>query len=97
MGGHALRVGELIHMLVLTRKPKQRIMIGDDVEITLLSAAGGRVRLGIQAPSDVQVYRTEIYAEINRGGRARNDVGSGPGDVLPVPGGALRQRVHPAG
>ncbi len=48
-------------VLVLTRKPKQRIMIGDDVEITLLSAAGGKVRLGIQAPADVPVYRTEIY------------------------------------
>jgi carbon storage regulator len=51
-------------VLVLTRKPKQRIMIGDDVEIILLSAAGGKVRLGIQAPADVPVYRTEIYTEI---------------------------------
>ena len=41
-------------------------MIGDDVEIILLSAAGGKVRLGIQAPSDVRVYRTEIYTEIRR-------------------------------
>jgi carbon storage regulator len=84
-------------MLVLTRKPKERIMIGDDVEITLLSAVGGRVRLGIRAPSDVPVYRTEIYTEINRGGRAREDLGSRPGDTLPVPGRAFGQRVHPAG
>ena len=63
-------VGELIGVLVLTRKPKQRIMIGDDVEIILLSAAGGKVRLGIQAPSDVPVYRTEIYTEIRRERRA---------------------------
>jgi carbon storage regulator len=84
-------------MLVLTRKPKERIMIGDDVEITLLSAAGGRVRLGIRAPSDVAVYRTEIYTEINRGETARKDLGSQPGDGLPVPGRALGQRVHPAG
>jgi carbon storage regulator len=59
-------VGEFIGVLVLTRKPKQRIMIGDDVEIILLSAAGGKVRLGIQAPSDVPVYRTEIYTEIQQ-------------------------------
>jgi carbon storage regulator len=41
-------------------------MIGDDVEIILLSAAGGKVRLGIQAPSEVPVYRTEIYTEIRQ-------------------------------
>jgi carbon storage regulator len=63
-------VGEFIGVLVLTRKPKQRIMIGDDVEIILLSAAGGKVRLGIQAPSDVPVYRTEIYTEIRQERRA---------------------------
>ncbi len=62
--------GEFIGVLVLTRKPKQRIMIGDDVEIILLSAAGGKVRLGIQAPSEVPVYRTEIYTEIRQEHRA---------------------------
>ncbi len=59
-------VGEFIRVLVLTRKPKQRIMIGDDVEIILLSASGGKVRLGIQAPSEIPVYRTEIYTEIRQ-------------------------------
>jgi carbon storage regulator len=63
-------VGEFIGVLVLTRKPKQRIMIGDDVEIILLSAAGGKVRLGIEAPSEVPVYRTEIYTEIRQERRA---------------------------
>jgi len=53
-------------VLVLTRKPKERIMIGDDVEITLLSAGGGKVRLGIQAPADVPVYRTEIYTGLQQ-------------------------------
>jgi carbon storage regulator len=41
-------------------------MIGDDVEVTVLSTAGEKVRLGIQAPSDVPVHRTEIYMEIQR-------------------------------
>jgi carbon storage regulator len=66
-------------MLVLTRKPKQSIMIGDDVEVTVLSADGGKVRLGIQAPSDVPVHRTEIYMAIqgqHEAGGAREDVGS---------------------
>ncbi len=51
-------------MLVLTRKTKQSIMIGDDIEVMVLSNDGTKVRLGIQAPSAVPVHRTEIYAEI---------------------------------
>lgn len=51
-------------MLVLTRKARQSIMIGDDVEVTVLSSDGAKVRLGIQAPSNVPVHRTEIYLEI---------------------------------
>ena len=72
-------------MLVLTRKPKQSIMIGDDVEVTVLSADGRKVRLGIQAPSDVPVHRTEIYMAIQqeRGeGGDREDVGSDVDDPL---------------
>ncbi len=54
-------------MLVLTRKSNQSIMIGDDVEVTVLSVMGDKVRIGIQAPGDVPVFRTEIYLEIRRG------------------------------
>jgi carbon storage regulator len=56
--------GEWVGLLVLTRKPRQSIMIGDHIEVTVLSAAGDKVRLGIQAPADVPVYRSEIYVEI---------------------------------
>ena len=48
-------------MLVLTRKSNQSIMIGDDIELSVLSIAGGTIRLGIQAPRDVPILRTEIY------------------------------------
>jgi carbon storage regulator len=41
-------------------------MIGDDVEVTVLSTNGEKVRLGIQAPSDIPVHRTEIYMEIQQ-------------------------------
>jgi carbon storage regulator len=51
-------------MLVLTRKSGQSIMIGDDIEVRVLSSNGTKVRLGIQAPADVTVHRTEIYLEI---------------------------------
>lgn len=53
-------------MLVLTRKPNQSIMIGDDVEVSVLSVVGEKVRIGIHAPHDVPVFRTEIYVEIQR-------------------------------
>jgi carbon storage regulator len=51
-------------LLVLTRKVKQSIMIGDDVEVAVLSVAGDKVRLGITAPKAVPVFRREIYLEI---------------------------------
>lgn len=55
-----------VQLLVLTRKSNQSIMIGDDVEVTVLSVIGEKVRIGIQAPHDVPVFRTEIYLEIHR-------------------------------
>jgi carbon storage regulator len=51
-------------MLVLTRKSNQSIMIGDDIEVTVLSVMGEKVRIGIQAPRDVPVFRDEVYLEI---------------------------------
>lgn len=54
-------------MLVLTRKPNQSIMIGDNVEVSVLSVVGEKVRIGIHAPQDIPVFRTEIYVELERG------------------------------
>jgi carbon storage regulator len=51
-------------MLVLTRKPNQSIMIGDDVEVFVLSSSGGNIRIGIHAPRHVPVFRKELYLEI---------------------------------
>jgi carbon storage regulator len=48
-------------LLVLTRKTNQSIMIGDDVEVSILSVAGDKVRIGIAAPRDVGVFRKEVY------------------------------------
>jgi carbon storage regulator len=55
-GGH--------QMLVLTRKSNQSIMIGDEIEISVLSIMGEKVRIGIQAPRDIPVFRKEVYLEI---------------------------------
>jgi carbon storage regulator len=61
-------------MLVLTRKTNQSIMIGDDVEISVLAVAGDKVRIGIAAPRDVPVYRKEVYLSIQA-----EKLGSGAG------------------
>ena len=53
-------------MLVLTRKSNKSIMIGDEIEDSVLSVMGEKVRIGIQAPQRVPVFRKEIYLEIHR-------------------------------
>lgn len=54
----------LIHMLVLTRKKGQSVMIGHDIEISIIDIQGDQVRIGINAPRSVAVHRKEIYEEI---------------------------------
>ena len=60
-------------MLVLTRKPGQSIMIGDGVEVQVLSVAGEKVRLGITAPRDVSIFRNEVYDRIESENADRNE------------------------
>jgi carbon storage regulator len=55
-------------MLVLTRKSNQSIMIGDDIEVSVLAIMGEKVRIGIQAPRDIPVFRKEVYIEIQEEG-----------------------------
>lgn len=54
-------------MLVLTRKTNQSIMIGDAIEVSVLSVAGDKVRIGIDAPRDIAVFRKEVYEAIDEG------------------------------
>ena len=51
-------------MLVLTRKSNQSIMIGDEIEVSVLAIMGEKVRIGIEAPRKVPVFRKEVYLEI---------------------------------
>jgi carbon storage regulator len=53
-------------MLVLTRKCHQSIMIGDDIEVSVVSVAGEKVRIGIEAPRAIPVFRREVYLEIQQ-------------------------------
>jgi carbon storage regulator len=53
-------------MLVLSRKRDERIMIGDEISLLVVDIRGDKVRLGIEAPSDVPVHRKEVYEAIQR-------------------------------
>ncbi len=65
-------------MLVLTRKSNQSIMIGDEIEVSVLAVSGDKVRLGIAAPRSVPVFRKEVWIDIqsergDEGGREAVD------------------------
>ncbi|PRX32580.1 carbon storage regulator CsrA [Orenia metallireducens] len=51
-------------MLVLTRKINESIIIGDDIELTIVEISGGQVRVGINAPRQIEIHRKEIYEQI---------------------------------
>jgi carbon storage regulator len=54
-------------MLFLTRKARESLMIGDDIEVFVVSVRGDTVRIGIQAPNSKGIYRKEVYLEIKEG------------------------------
>ncbi len=60
-------------MLVLSRQKDESIVIGDDVEITIVDVRGDKVRLGITAPKSISVHRREVYDAIQREKAANNN------------------------
>ena len=62
-------------MLILTRKTGETLMIGDNVTVTVLGVKGNQVRIGVNAPRDVDVHREEIYLRIQREQLEGNGVG----------------------
>jgi carbon storage regulator len=68
-------------MLVLTRKSNQSIMIGDEIEVSVLAIMGEKVRIGIQAPRDIPVFRKEVYVEIQQEQRGVLAADTSPGEV----------------
>jgi len=82
-------------MLVLSRQRDETIMIGDDIEVTVVDIRGDKVRLGINAPKEISVHRKEVYDAIRRENRAAAQVkpedlsGLGkisPGSIASAPG-----------
>ena len=82
-------------MLVLSRQRDETIMIGDDIEITIVDIRGDKVRLGITAPNTVPVHRKEVYEAIQRENREAakvrmEDIGTLPKPGTPRPGEPMR-------
>ena len=76
-------------MLVLSRQRDETIMIGDDIEVTVVDIRGDKVRLGINAPKEISVHRKEVYDAIRRENREAAQVKpedlSGLGKINPPP------------
>jgi len=76
-------------MLMITRKPGERIIIGGDIVITLVDVSGQTARIGIEAPKTMPIYREEIWAEVMSENEASARAASERlPDVLAVPQGA---------
>lgn len=61
-------------MLILTRKKDESIVIGDNIEITIVSMEDGKVRIGIEAPRDIEIHRREVYDAIQEENRKAANV-----------------------
>ena len=69
-------------MLIITRKPGEKIMLGDDIVVHVMEIVGNSVRIGIEAPRSVPVYREEIWDAVRAENRAAADATP---DALPRP------------
>ena len=70
-------------MLVLSRHRDESIMIGDNIVITVVDVRGDKVRLGIDAPTDIPVHRQEVYDAIQREKNAKKDAAVSDTDSSP--------------
>ncbi len=71
-------------MLVLTRKKDQSIVINDNIELTILEVQGDQVRIGINAPRSVSVFRKEIFLEIQEENKRAAEIKDIPAEGLNI-------------
>jgi len=69
-------------VLVLSRRPQQSLLIGHDVVVTVLEVNGDTVRIGIKAPSDVDIHREEIYRDLQKANQASSHAQPGAAAAL---------------
>jgi carbon storage regulator len=83
-------------MLILTRRPGERVVIGDDILVTVMGVSGHTVRLGIAAPGGVPIYREEIWLAVKEENRA---AAAATADAIPTmaPEGATTKPAATAG
>jgi carbon storage regulator len=78
-------------MLILSRKVNEKVMIGDDISISIIEVRGDQVRIGVDAPRTVKVYRQEVYDAIKAENKAASE------SALEIPrldfGGASREAL----
>jgi carbon storage regulator len=80
-------------MLILTRRPGERVVIGDDILVTVMGVSGHTVRLGIAAPGGVPIYREEIWLAVREENRA---AAAAQADALPATPAATQTETLPA-
>jgi carbon storage regulator len=81
-------------MLVLSRQRNESIVIGDNIIVTVVDIRGDKVRLGIEAPSEIPVHRKEVYEAIKRENLRAAQLD--PADTYPLTGGASPEPPGPA-
>lgn len=70
-------------MLILTRRIGESLNIGDEIEVTLLGIKGNQIRIGIQAPEEIEIHRNEIYKKILQEREIKRLTGGADGDKEP--------------
>jgi len=74
-------------MLIITRRPGEKIVLGEDITVTVMEVSGQTVRLGIDAPKSLPIYREEIWAAVKQ----ENAAAAAAGDLPPLPGRRARK------
>lgn len=72
-------------MLILTRKVNQKLIINDNIEVVILESYKNAVKIGVNAPNNVQIFREEVYNEIKKSNKQAHNINiDAIGDIKPI-------------